>query len=190
MPAVLVGTFTNIYYGSKLLDNSQRNGFTWDAGGMASLTALTHVTITGRLYLDVWSDRHCPTQKATPVNPGSDIFEGDGADAATNPSDRSEIQVCRDFYLGAANKSDPEIMRVTQLTGWTQPDDVFGREDGIRLMASIIAEIAFDQHWNIFGLLEGAPFQGERALFTNLFTKSMFDTDYNFYARVGLTYKF
>jgi len=29
----------------------------------ASLTALTHVTITGRLYMDFWSDRHCPEEK-------------------------------------------------------------------------------------------------------------------------------
>ena len=57
-------------------------------------------------------------------------------------------------------------------------------------MASVIAEIAFEQRWNIFGILEGAPFQDERALFTNLFAHSMFDTDYILYARVGMTYKF
>ena len=34
--------------GRKLLDDSQRNGVTWDVGVLASLTALTHVTITGR----------------------------------------------------------------------------------------------------------------------------------------------
>jgi hypothetical protein len=57
-------------------------------------------------------------------------------------------------------------------------------------MTQIIAEIAFDQRWNFFGILEGAPFQNERALFTNEFSHSMPDTDFNLYLRVGLTYKF
>jgi len=39
------GVFTGLWYGSKLLDNSQRNGVTWDAGVLASLTAAEHVTI-------------------------------------------------------------------------------------------------------------------------------------------------
>ena len=67
---------------------------------------------------------------------------------------------------------------------------MFGRENGIRAMASIIAEIAIQQNWNFWGILEGAPFQDERALFTNDFAHSMFDTDYDLYLRLGLTYKF
>jgi hypothetical protein len=57
-------------------------------------------------------------------------------------------------------------------------------------MTSIIAEIALQQNWSAFGILEGAPFQDERALYTNDFAHSMFDTDYILYLRFGLTYKF
>jgi hypothetical protein len=67
---------------------------------------------------------------------------------------------------------------------------VFNRENGIRLMTSVIAEIAMDQNLNVFGILEGAPFQQERALFTNDFAHSMPDTDYILYLRLGLSYKF
>ena len=57
--------------------------------------------------------------------------------------------------------------------------------------SSIVGEIAFEQQWNFFVILEGAPFQqSERALFTNVFSRSMVDTDYRIYARSGLTYKF
>ena len=35
------GVFTDLWWGSKLLDDSQRNGFTWDVGALASLTALS-----------------------------------------------------------------------------------------------------------------------------------------------------
>jgi len=172
------GVFSNIYWGSKLLDNSARNGLTWDAGILASLTALTHVTITGRLYLDVWSDRHCPDKKTMGMTSPSDVFDGDA------------IGACKFFYANASNTTNPDVMRITKLTGWTQPDDVFGRENGVRLMASIVAELAIYQNWNAFGILEGAPFQGERAFFTNEFAHSMFDTDFNLYVKLGLSYKF
>ncbi|HET9986887.1 MAG TPA: PEGA domain-containing protein [Kofleriaceae bacterium] len=172
------GVFTNLYWGSKLLDNSARNGLTWDAGILASLTALTHVTITGRLYLDVWSDRHCPDKKTAGMTGPTDVFDGDA------------IGACKYFYANAADTTNPDIMRITKLTGWTKPDDVFGRENGVRLMASIIAELAIYQNWNAFGILEGAPFQSERAFFTNEFAHSMFDTDFNLYVKVGLSYKF
>ena len=177
------GVFSNIYYGSKLLDNSQRNGFTWDVGAMASLTAFSHVTITGRAYLDFWSDRHCPGEKpaAMQMNP-TDVFDGDA------------LQVCKTWFQGATSmaaiNADPTLSRIHSLTGWSTQDDVFGRENGIRLMTSIVAEIAVYQRWNVFGLLEGAPFQAERALFTYDFAHSMFQTDFNFYVKIGTSYKF
>ena len=39
-------------------------------------------------------------------------------------------------------------------------------------------------------MLEGAPFQGERALLTDTFTAPMLNSDYGTYLRVGTTYKF
>ena len=80
-------------------------------------------------------------------------------------------------------------MRMESLTGNTGTD-MFGRDNGIRVMASVIAEVAIRQRWNLWFLLEGAPFQGERALFTNLFTGSMLSSDYDTYARMGVSYKF
>jgi hypothetical protein len=167
--------FTELFYGSKLLDNSQRNGVTWNAGAIVSLTAISHVTISGRAYLNVWSDRHCPAKTTDPtvMHPP---FEGD------------PIGVCTGFYNGTLGAG--EMTRVARLTGWKAPDDVFNRENGARFMTAIAAEIAADQHTSFFGILEGAPFQSERALFTNDFAHSMFDTDYILYVRLGLTYKF
>ncbi len=176
--------FTNLWWGSKLLDDSKRNGVTWDVGGAISLTALTHVTITGRAYAEVWSDRHCPgVDTSTPNH-----FDG------TDP-----IKVCTDFLGTAANSFNPtadamEKTRVKKLIGSDavgQGAPLFDRENGARFLLSIAGEIAFDQQWNIYFLLEGAPFQqSERALFTSLFSSPMGDTDYRIYARTGLTYKF
>jgi hypothetical protein len=174
--------FTELFYGSKLLDNSQRNGVTWNAGAVVSLTAIEHVTISGRAYLDVWSDRHCPSKNTDPTltNPDGSVkvFEGD------------PISACTEYYNDFSAAANQDVTRIKKLTGWSTQDDVFGRETGARLMTSISAEIAADQHYNFFGILEGAPFQSERALFTNLFAHSMPDTDYILYVRLGMTYKF
>jgi len=169
-----LGAFTDVYYGSKLLDDSKRNGFTWNLGVLISLTATAGVTITGRAYLDVWSDRHCPDR-----NPDQSMMDGFDGDA---------IGVCKAWKDGTLDAADRT--RIHDLVGWTKPDDVFNRENGARFMTSILAEIALDQHWNFFGILEGAPFQSERALFTNDFAHSMFDTDYDLYVTFGTTYKF
>ena len=168
--------FTELYYGSKLLDNSKRNGVTWNAGAIVSLTAIEHVTISGRAYLNVWSDRHCPGQNTDPTI--NKVFDGDA------------IGSCIEYYSDFNDPTNLDVKNIKKLTGWSAQNDVFNRENGARLMTGISAEIAADQNYNLFGILEGAPFQGERALFTNYFAHSMFDTDYILYVRFGLTYKF
>ncbi len=168
------GIFTDIWWGSKLLDDSRRNGFTWDVGVAASLTALSSVTITGRLYANIWTDRHCPELKTGGVGG----FDGD------------PIDVCEKYMAGTLTAD--EQMRVNKLVNGDETEawDFTARDGGIRFMASVIAEVAFRQRWNIFGILEGAPFQDERALFTNDFSGTMFDSDFVLYLRLGTSYKF
>jgi len=68
---------------------------------------------------------------------------------------------------------------------------VFDRENGARFLLSLVGEIAFQQQWNVYFIIEGTPFQeSQRALFTNLFSGSMPDNDARIYGRTGLTYKF
>lgn len=172
------GLFTNFWWGSKLLDDSQRNGVTFEGGVLASLTALSNVTITGRGYFQVWSDRHCPEIKT------DNTFE------ATDPSRTCVAYAARKFKGETPNDfTDSDLMRAEKLTG-KSGRDFYGRENGARFLLSVIAEIALEQRWSVYGILEGAPFQEERALFTKTFSGAMFDTDYILYARFGLTYKF
>jgi hypothetical protein len=165
--------FSNFWYGTALFDDSRRNGITWDVGAAASLSALTHVTITGRAYAEVWSDRHCPTlDKGTPNG-----FSG------TDP-----IQVCVDEQKGTVTAA--EASRIKTLTGKTGTE-LFDRENGARFMLSLIGEIALRRDVNFYFIFEGAPFlQAERALFTSTFTGTMPDHDPRVYGHIGLTYKF
>jgi hypothetical protein len=162
--------FANGWWGGTLLDDSQRNGVTFEGGALASLTALSNVTISGRAYLQLWSDRHCPE------------LVGNGFEA------QEPTATCDDYRANRLSAEDRT--RAEKLTGNMGNDEFFGRDAGARFLLSVIAEIAVDQRWNLFGILEGAPFQEERALFTSMFSGTMFETDYILYARLGLTYKF
>jgi len=174
--------FTEFWWGSKLLDDSSRNGLTWDVGVAASLTALSHVTITGRAYAQFFSDRHCPAldSSAPTANMG---FE------TSDP-----IQICKDYKTAVVdNVAVPEftqddIARAEKLTG-SNGREFFDRDGGVRFNLAIGAEIAMQQRWNVYGILEGA-FGGERALFTGMFSGPMPETDYQLYLRIGTSYKF
>jgi hypothetical protein len=101
------------------------------------------------------------------------------------------LQVCQQLKDNTISMADRS--RVTKLIGTDTPDNdhAFSRENGARFVLSIIGEIAFEQQWNVYFILEGTPFQtSERALFTNIFSGSMPANDYRIYARTGLTYKF
>ncbi len=66
---------------------------------------------------------------------------------------------------------------------------MFNRDNGIRFVASIIAEIALRQHWNLFFLFEGSP--TKRALFSSFFSEPMWSQqDVDLYFKIGLTFKF
>ncbi|NJM91050.1 MAG: PEGA domain-containing protein, partial [Myxococcales bacterium] len=148
-----LGAFSDLWWGSSLFDDSKRNGVTWNTGAVASLTALTGVTISGRLYANVWSDRHCPELKS------GNTFDGDATDT------------CKSYLSRAINNQTPNDFtaadqeRVELLTG-QKGLEFFDRENGARMMVAIGAEVALYQRWNLLGVLEIAPFQEERALFT------------------------
>src|SRR5206468_3891863 len=114
------GAFTDIWWGATVFDNRQRNGFTFNLGVVASLTAVTHVTISGRAWLNVWDDRHCPDK-------GADPTMNDGFAADSQP-----LEVCKDWHDGVLTQS--EQLRIHNLTGWQigNKDAVFDRESGHR----------------------------------------------------------
>jgi hypothetical protein len=167
------GVFTTMGGGSNFFDDSGRNTFFMNAGLAASLTALGSVTVTGRAYVDLWSDRHCPTLVDDPTNPGTRVFDG------------KPTTTCREYL--ADELTVDERMRVDKLL---DGDDLFGREGGVRAMLQVAVEVAIYQRWNGYVLFEGAPFQRERPAYTNPFNAAMFGNDLGTYFRFGATHKF
>jgi len=117
--------------------------------------------VSARIYADFWTDRLCSQDDG-------------GAPTGTD--------VCK----GTASAAD--LAKARKLHG---EDDLQSRDAGARIMLSIIAEIAMSERTSFFMVLEGAPFQDERAAFSNLFTSTLLsDSDPIYNVRAGFTYKF
>lgn len=168
-----LGLWSDIGGGSNFIDDSGRNTFFMDLGAAASLTGLGSVTITGRAYLNLWSDRHCPVKE-------------NGAFLTNDIDDVLDICIKVD---NNDTLSDVE-MRTLQNTIGDNFDDILDRESGARLMVSLLAEVAIKQRWNIWLLFEGSPQRGERAAFTDTFNAPQLEQDVESYIRLGATWKF
>lgn len=175
--------------GSNLFDDSRRSTFFFDLGALASLSGLGSVTITGGAYLNYWNDRHCPELIQDPGNPDARIFDGDAVDMCEG-------------YLARFNGDDPDYftaddkVNVDRLLGIEdesaamQIDSISDRHGGVRIMTMLAVEVAVRQRWNVWGIIEGAPFQDERPAYTDVFNGAQFAEDIGTYFRFGMTYKF
>ena len=164
-----LGAFVDTGGGSTYFDNSKRDTFFFNGGLMASLTGLGAATLTGRAYLNGWTDRHCPER------------EGGNLEVA----DDDAAEVCVDYLRGRLNAEDQD--RVDRLVG---RGDLYDRDTGARLMLSLAIEVALSDTSSFWLLLEGVPRQDERAAYTDIFHSSMFKRDPRTYATLGLTLKF
>jgi hypothetical protein len=149
--------FTMIGGGTNLFDNSGRNNFLWNIGAVGSLTAFELLTVSGRAYLDIWTDRYCPPEMSA-----------------------GEISVC--------TPSPEQVDRLMELR--IGEGDLRDRNGGVRFMMSLILDMAIRQDWSAWFLFEGAPFQSERAAYTDIFSGALLENDIGTYVRLGLTYKF
>jgi len=168
-----IGVFSNVGTGNRF-NRSYRNSYFMDAGALISLTAVGRVTITGRAYLSIWTDRFCP-----PLN-----------DAETDFKEKSKpTDLCVDYLAGTLDPVDKE--RVDELLddSGTQ-GKIFDRHSGLRPMISLVVEFAMDKQWNIWGMLDGTPTQQERPAYTDAFNGILFENDNGVYVRGGMTYKF
>lgn len=143
---------------------SGRNQFTFQGGAVGSISFQNRVTISGRAYLDFWSDQLCaePEMPGMPITTGPDVCQG-----TASPEDQ---------------------MRAEELT---DGDFRTERDTGARVYLSAIAEAALQRNFSLFFVFEGAPFQGERAAHTNVFNGTLFsDTDIIYNLKAGVTLKF
>lgn len=164
-----VGVFGVAGGGGDLLGKSERGTWFTDLGAQVSLTGLGAVTITGKAYVNMWTDRHCPA------------ISGGAFDSDVDATD-----TCKE-YLAASINTDKKA-RIDDVLGGD--GEIFNRDNGIRLMTAFIVEVAIRQHWNAWALIEGGVFQDQRGAFLGDLYGPLFEEDTRRYFRLGGTYKF
>jgi hypothetical protein len=156
-----------------------RNNFMLQGGAIGSITFQHLVTVSGRAYLDFWSDRLCavPDRKN---DPDMDGIPNEGPTVCTGNYDGDTIRAMRDF-----DRASLVLGRNV-----TMPQDLQARDNGLRFFLSFVFEAAIYPQVGIFFLFEGAPFQDERAAHIDLFNSQMFDDDPIYNLKLGLSAKF
>ena len=209
-----IGLNTNFFGGG---GPRRRNTFGWELGLPITLLAGNKVKLTARPYLQVYTDRHCPAvdqiQTLAIDNDGpavralgapiDDMYSGvergqehagdrcvgasyDPMVAFPNPIyDAVGYNSMTNSFSSSAIKYDP-TNRLYQVDG----TGVLDRFVGVRFMLQASAEIAIAPNMNLWGMLEGAPFQSQRQGFTDKFNRFMPITDTPIYGRLGVTLKY
>ncbi len=158
-----------------------RNSFLLQGGALTTITFAPRsnehaVTITGRAYLDIWSDRLC------------------GLDDMGNNLQSSVPDVC----VNTISATDPKVIEAVKLThhamttdAMTAVKDLHERDTYARMMVSFVAEVAINVQMNFYLIFEGAPFQSQRAAHSHIFNGTMVsDTDPIYNGQIGLSIKF
>lgn len=143
---------------------TKRTDFIFEAGIPFTLLFGDLVRFTAHPYLQVYSDRNCPSAQ--------DVAD----DPTLTQAGQGEQGTCTNgMYHGAAQKF-----------GQSDPRQRF---NGARFMLQAVLEIAILENVNLFFLFEGDPV-GERQALTAKFSSIFPDHDTQVYGRVGATFKF
>ena len=143
---------------------TRRTDFIMEAGIPFTLLFGDLVRFTAHPYLQVYSDRNCPTAEDLTADPSLSM-PGQGEQKACAVTDGTMGPV----RFGQKNPRD--------------------RFTGARLMLQAVLEIAVAENVNIFAIFEGDPI-GERQALTAKFASVFPDHDTQVYGRLGLTFKF
>jgi hypothetical protein len=180
-----------------------------------TLLAGSMVKLTARPYLQVYSDQNCPSvsylqQQAMRSSGPSDIEAiGDPASHSEHAGDRCLGNLYDD---GTKPHVNPIYDAVNYVPGATpgsgmfrggsqiyNPADPRYQEDntgvlerftGVRFFLQAVVELAVSPNLSIWGLIEGAPGQKDRQMFTDKFNRIFPLTETPIYGRAGLSLKF
>ncbi|HMU38499.1 MAG TPA: PEGA domain-containing protein [Pseudomonadota bacterium] len=177
-----------------------RNSFSWELGVPVTILAGNKVKLTGKVYLQVYSDRNCPAADSLSTLYKNDPNEfkrmGDPIAGAEHTGDRC---VGRSYD---ANTGFPSAIYAVESYNGTRKYDknlpdfqvdgtgVLERFTEVRGMLQAAIELALTSQVNLYGILEGAPGQKERHMFTDKFNRIFPIHDTPIYGRLGLTAKF
>jgi PEGA domain len=151
---------------------TRRTDFIFEAGIPLTLLFGDIVRFTAHPYLQVYSDRNCPT--ATDIAADPDLSKPGGGEQGT---------------CSAMKDANGKWSGMWQGDRFSLSQDPRERFTSARFMLQAVLEIAITENVNLFLLFEGDPVAQRQAL-THKFSSAFPDTDPQIYGRAGVTFKF
>jgi hypothetical protein len=160
---------------------THRNDFIFEVGIPFSLLFGEIVRFTAHPYLQVYTDKNCPS-----VQDIKGDAQSEGKSEVDSSTYKAEQGACeaRDGTRSGDDLSSP--------TGPPRPmvnQDPRERFAGARFMLQGVLEIAVSNNVNIFAIFEGDPV-GQRQALTKKFSSLFPGQDPQIYGRLGVTFKF
>jgi molybdopterin/thiamine biosynthesis adenylyltransferase len=155
----------------------ERNSFSWELGLPVTILAGSMVKLTGKAYVQVYTDRHCPSVESINEQYKNDrnefIRRGDPRDSSEGGGAEHTGDRCVGRSYDPKTSYPSPIYGVTQYNGTAKYDannpdfqvdgtGVLERFVGVRAMLQAAVELALTSNVSFYGILEGAPFQKER----------------------------
>ncbi|MSP63700.1 MAG: PEGA domain-containing protein [Myxococcales bacterium] len=164
---------------------TKRNEFTFELGPMVTFIAGSYVHVTFKPYLAVATERLCPSVSDITTDDMETGMAGIKGSGKLSMMDGGEKPICKTF--DDARASAPKTHANTLIFGQMDPRDRFV---SARFFLQATLEVAVTESLNVWLLLEGAPFQGQRQGYTSKFNPVYLDEDFPLYGRAGITGKF
>jgi hypothetical protein len=167
-----------------------RNDFVFEAGIPVSLVAGDYVRFTVHPYLQVYTDKNCPSYQdlqGDAMNQTPAVAPSQLVPPITSPN-QYEGEVCeaKDGIPGTNGAYLPMNTDAQMITVGQDPRTRFA---GARLMLQGVLEISVAEHANIFFIIEGDPI-GQRASLTAKYSGIFPSSDAQIYGRLGFSVKF
>lgn len=173
---------------------TRRNSFTFELGVPMTITAGQYVHFNVKPYLGVWSDRLCPSVDDIKEDDNATGVKGKAGSGTLYTMDEKEV--CKAFDVDRP-APDNYLVNSYHRTGFAlNQQDPRERHVTVRGVLQVSVEVAVSKSLSVFGMIEGAPFQGGRInsggrpAFTSTFNSIFPDEDFPLYGRAGVTGKF
>jgi hypothetical protein len=161
-----------------------RDNFSMELGFGFTLHFKEIASFSGRGYMGYYSDRMCwdRSRPADDLNGSRSVCriydQNQGVPGATAPNPTA-VQNVQAFAADYLHKSDP--------AAWDPRDH---RLSGARFYLQAALEITISPNVGAFIVIEGVPFQHDRAAYMDLWNSTQVKRDPHIYGKAGMTFKF
>lgn len=161
-----------------------RDNFSLELGFGFTLHFKEIASFSGRGYMSYYTDRMCwnrdrPAEDLNSSRAVCRVYDASQGVPGAPAQDPNAVQAVQNFASQYLDKADP--------AAWDPRDN---RISGARFYLQAALEVAISPNVGAFLVIEGVPFQHDRAAYMDLWNNTQVKRDPHIYGKAGMTFKF